>query len=242
MKPIIGLLAGVDDERTTSVPHAYVSAIQNAGGVPVLIPYTSNEDVINALVSMCDGFCFTGGVDIDPCHYGENIQPECGSIQSYRDKLELSLFPKIFNTGVPIMGICRGAQLINVALGGTLYQDIPSEIDTAISHNQSAPRTEYSHDVAIRPGTPLYELLGEERIRANTFHHQAIKALGRGLEVMARADDGIIEAVYLPGERYLQAYQWHPERLCDRDDYQKAILREFITACENRANENKQRK
>ncbi len=228
MKPVIGLFVSIDNERTTSVFDAYVRSVELAGGAPMIIPCVEDGETLDALIDICDGFIFTGGVDIDPCHYGEQIIDACGEIHAYRDSLELSAFPKIFNTGKPIMGICRGSQLINVALGGTLYQDIPSQLEGCMQHKQTEPKFSYSHDVTVLKDTPLYSLLGTERIKANTFHHQAIKTLGQGLQVMAKADDGIIEAIYLPGDRYLRAYQWHPERLHAADEYHRAIFRELI--------------
>ena len=230
MKPNIGLFATVDNERLTSVLNPYIRAVELTGATPIIIPYLEGDEALDALIELCDGFIFTGGVDIDPCHYGEEKMTACGDIHVYRDALELRAFPKIFNTGKPVMGICRGAQLINVALGGTLYQDIPSQLTDFIQHMQTEPKFSYSHDVTVLKDTPLYNLIGKERMHANTFHHQAVKTLGQGLEVMAVADDGIIEAMYMPGERYFRAYQWHPERLFDSDEYHKDIFRELVEA------------
>ena len=135
------------------------------------------------------------------------------------------------------MGICRGAQLINVALGGSLYQDIPSEISTDISHRQKESGEISTHEIRILSDTPLMELIGEEKIAVNSFHHQSIKALGEGLEVMAFAEDGIVEAVYFNGENYLIGYQWHPEKLRDTDQYKKLLFNDFIKACKGKNNE-----
>ena len=126
------------------------------------------------------------------------------------------------------MGICRGAQLVNVALGGTLYQDLPTEIESDILHRQKEGILDYSHEIKVVKGAPLYALMGEERIKANSFHHQAIRKLGEGLKVMANADDGVVEAVWYEGDRYLRAYQWHPERLYEADDFNKRIFDDFI--------------
>ena len=135
------------------------------------------------------------------------------------------------NKGKPLLGICRGAQLINVALGGSLYQDIPSEYKTEIAHRQGEEKMEYSHSVTVLENTPLAALVGEGELPANSFHHQAAKRLGNGLLPMAYAADGIVEAMYFPAHTYLRAYQWHPERLCERDEKNKALFSEFITAC-----------
>ena len=231
MKPIIGIFAEVDDNLVTAVRRTYISAIEKAGGLPVLIPYVESDEILDGMVDGCDGFFFTGGKDIDPARYNEIKKETCDEIQPYRDDLEFRAFKKAFEAKKPILAICRGAQLVNVALGGTLYQDIPSEINTELVHRQTVGEFEYSHDVNVVKDTPLYALVGNETIKANSFHHQAIKELGEGLEVMAKADDGIIEAVYYNGDRYLRAYQWHPERLFDKDRYNRSVFEDFINEC-----------
>ncbi len=231
MQPIIAITPNIDLEGNTSILKSYVSAIENAGGVPVLIPYTDNIDTLFSFIDMCDGVCFTGGIDVDPKRYGEEKMPWCKDTQDNRDIFDLSIFHIARKMKKPILGICRGAQLINVALEGTLYQDIPTEINTSILHSQLEPKFEYSHEINIANDTPLYNLLGKERIKANSFHHQAIKTLGEGLLVMATADDGIIEAIYSSNYKYLRAYQWHPERICLNDNNQKALFTDFIKAC-----------
>ena len=234
MKPIIGLLAPVDDDKQINLLYTYVSSLENVGALPIIIPYTENADTLNAYADLCDGFCFTGGVDIEPSRFGEEKSEGCGKIQLFRDKLELSLFDLVFERKKPILGICRGAQLINVALGGTLYQDIPSEIKTDIPHRQTEAKDQHSHEVNVYTGTPYYELVGKTRLAANSFHHQSAKALGRGLKVMADADDGVIEALYYDGDVYIRAYQWHPERLCHKDENHNCIFTDFVAAIKKR--------
>ena len=233
-KPIIGILAEVEEgEIANRVWGNYIRAIEQAGGVPILLPYVMQDDVLNRFVELCSGFLFTGGVDVEPRHYGEETKSTCGSIQYRRDELELRIFPKVFATPKPIMAICRGIQLVNIALGGTLYQDIPTEVKTTMIHQQAQPKTEPSHSVNVTKNTPLHALVGGKTcLVANSFHHQAIKTLGKGLTVMATADDGIVEAVYLEGERYLRAYQWHPERLIDIDGDNRLLFTDFIKACQ----------
>ena len=136
------------------------------------------------------------------------------------------------HTEKPLLGICRGAQLINVAFGGTLIQDLPSEAPSNILHRQTEPKNAHSHYVNVTVGSPLHTLIGCERIRVNSFHHQAVKRLGDGLQITARADDGVIEAFCLCEKRFVRAYQWHPERLYHVDENSKLIFREFISACE----------
>lgn len=233
MKPIIGVFAEIDNEFNTRVQNPYIHAIERSAGIPILFPYVRDGETIELLVDICDGFFFTGGADIDPKRYGEEATESIGDIQEYRDEFEFQVFEKVINTSKPILAICRGSQLVNVALGGTLYQDIPSEMKTNISHRQNEPKFSYSHDVRIIVNTPLYEMMGNERIKANSFHHQAIKTLGKGLEIMAVADDGIIEAVYSSGKQYIRAYQWHPERLFKIDAQSRKIFENFIHACKS---------
>lgn len=231
MTPIVCLTPSLNDECDTTVNITYVRALQKAGALPYPLPYLEDDEALSRVVDMCDGFLFSGGGDVDPHHYGEEIKPTCGSITAARDSLELRLFAKAFAAGKPILGICRGAQLVNVALGGTLHQDIPSEIETTISHRQSEPKYAFSHDVAILEDTPLSALCGTKRLLVNSFHHQSIKQPGRGLIPMAYADDGVIEAAYLDGTPYLRVYQWHPERLVDACPHNAAIFDEFVRAC-----------
>ena len=231
MTSIIGILAEIDNDFNTRVQPPYIKAIELAGGLPVLLPYVSEDETIDSFISICDGFFFTGGADVDPKRYDERPKATCGEIQYNRDELEFKVLEKVLNTSKPILAICRGAQLVNVALGGTLYQDIPTEIESYVLHKQCEPKDSPSHDVNVIENTPLFELARSERVKANSFHHQAIKALGNGLCVMATADDGIIEAVYSELYPYLRAYQWHPERLFDFDSLNHAVFEDFIRAC-----------
>lgn len=231
MRPIIGLLAAVDNDGTTTLFHPYARAIEQSGGVPLLLPYTESVDVIARFVAMCDGFLFTGGVDIAPERYGETASELCGEIQPLRDAMEFAVLGEVLAAGKPILGICRGAQLLNVALGGTLYQDLPSERPSDIAHRQTEDKFEFSHDIIVLPDTPLHTLVGATRMRGNSFHHQVVKSLGRGLCVMAEAEDGVIEAFYAPDHAYLRAYQWHPERLYKKDENSRVLFYEFISAC-----------
>ena len=231
MKPMIGLLAEVDDDLKSGVRHLYVAAIEKAGGLPLLLPYVEDDAVIDAFVALCDGFFFTGGMDIDPKRYGEEKSTLCGEMQPHRDDLEFRVIEKVLAADKPIIAVCRGAQLVNTVFGGKLYQDISDETETAILHQQKEGALDFSHEVSILADTPLLRLLGCDRIRVNSFHHQAVKVLGRGLAVMAAADDGMVEAFYAPDVGYLRAYQWHPERLAAVDGYSRMIFEDFINVC-----------
>jgi putative glutamine amidotransferase len=179
----------------------------------------------------CDGLLLPGGDDIDPSRYGQPRQEKCGKSCELRDQAEWKMLEAFLPTGKPILGICRGCQLINVALGGTLWQDLPSQQPSDLLHVQKEGAFEHSHSVSILPNTPLAEVLGQSRLTINSLHHQAAKDIGRGLQVMAKADDGIVEAMYLPEHPFLWALQWHPERPCDIDADARALFSRFITAC-----------
>ena len=231
MATLIGLLAEVTDERDSALLYPYAKSIERAGGVPLLLPYVEDAEAVSAFVRLCDGFFFTGGADISPSRYGEDTKPTCGAVQLFRDDLEFRVLDEVLRTSKPILAVCRGAQVVNAALGGTLYQDLPTECPSELLHRQVEERFTPSHEVAILEGTPLYDLVGAARMQANSFHHQAVKALGEGLCVMAEADDGVIEAFYLEGERYLRAYQWHPERLAHTNGDNHRIFEDFVSAC-----------
>ncbi|MBQ8392914.1 MAG: gamma-glutamyl-gamma-aminobutyrate hydrolase family protein [Clostridia bacterium] len=233
MKPIIGLTPSVQEDGSVSLLEAYSRAIEQAGGIPILLPYVKNSDTLDGYTDICDGFFFTGGVDVSPELYGEDKRKTCGNTQPLRDEMELYILEKALQLDKPILAVCRGVQILNVALGGSLYQDIPTEIKTDINHVQKESRFEPSHSVTIYKNTPLEQLIGKGEMIANSFHHQAIKALGNDLSVMAKADDGIIEAVYMEDKKYIRGYQWHPERLCFTNDDNKKIFLEFIKAADN---------
>ncbi len=231
MKPIIGLTGAITDDFFTSIFAPYTKAIEMAGGVPLLLPYTQNADTLDDFAALCDGFLLTGGADIDPTRYGERPLSACGALQQNRDALELALLDRVLKTDKPVLGICRGAQVLNVALGGTLYQDIPTQCPSQLAHNQSEGMFDHSHEVDVLPSTPLFDLLAHSRVVTNSFHHQAVKQPGRGLAVMARADDGVIEALYHTAHPYMRLYQWHPERLCPKDAVHRALFDDFVAAC-----------
>ena len=235
MTPIICLTPSFNEVCDTTVNITYIHALERAGALPYPLPCLESDDHLARVVELCDGFVFSGGGDVNPQRYGEEIKSTCGEITEARDDLELRLFQLAYAAGKPIIGICRGAQLVNVAMGGTLHQDIPTEIETTLAHRQTEGKYEMSHHVSVLPDTPLHMLTGgEARIRVNSFHHQAIKDFAPGLIPMANADDGVIEAAYFNGAPYVRVYQWHPERLVDFCPHSRAIFDDFIRACRER--------
>ena len=233
MKPIIGVFVDIDSEGKHSLMKSYINAISRSGGIPIILPSLSLDEDMLTLVDICDGFCFTGGVDIHPKYYGEEVKETCGEIHDPRDVYEMTAFPHVFKSGKPIIGICRGAQLLNIALGGSLYQDLPTEYPSELQHRQTAPRDEVAHSVEIASPSPLFDIIGEGSMMVNTFHHQAIKRLADGLCPMAYAPDGLIEAVYHASHPYLRAYQWHPEALYETESASVKIFDNFIAAAKN---------
>ena len=235
--PIIGVIPALNEELKIILQREYTDSIIAEGGIPYIIPYVTDRDAARRVTEYCDGFLFTGGVDVDPALYGETVMPECGAIQRERDDFELLLSEVILRDKRPVMGICRGCQLVNVALGGTLYQDIGTAIGDEISHRQSPPFTVPTHKVKILEDTELFSILKKEEIWVNSIHHQAIKTLGEGLRAAAVAPDGVTEAAFSEGEKYISLLQWHPERTYNTDDESKALFRRFIEAAGGIKNE-----
>lgn len=230
MTPKIGLIANIENDLRVNMHGAYGLSIEKSGGLPLVLPYVESEEIIDAFVDSCDGFLFTGGADVEPEYYGEEKKDTCGETEPSRDKLEFAVLKKVLEKNKPILGICRGLQLINVAMGGTLYQDIPTERRSDIRHVQTEDKYAPSHPILVERDTPLSHLVGKGIMTGNSFHHQAIKTLASGLKVMAKSHDGMIEGVYAPHKKYLYAYQWHPERLYSFDD-NKILFDDFINTC-----------
>ena len=204
-KPIIGITPAISDGMIKNVPHYHRSVIR-AGAIPSFLPYTDDEALLDQYVEDCDGFLFSGGVDVDPKYSGEEIKFDNVKCCEPRDNFELAIFKKILASGKPVLGICRGVQLINVAMGGSLYQHIDG--------HSTNDREKTAHTVTVKEGSLLYKLVGEKSvIDVNTLHHQVIKDVAPGLNAVATSHDGYIEAVELPGHKFFVAVQWHPEGL-----------------------------
>ncbi len=213
----------------------YLDLIREAGGVPVIFPMEGETEDLTQLCQMCDGFLFTGGEDVDPTLYGEEAIERCGAANPRRDRLERVVFDYAMERDAPILGICRGIQLLNVFLGGRLYQDLPSQQEAInsidkINHQMTPPYDRAVHRVQIVEGSPLWEVVKSPTLGVNSYHHQAIKDLAPRLTAMAHSEDGLVEAFYLEEARFLEAYQWHPELSFKVDNTSLAIAKRFISA------------
>ena len=228
--PFIGLTPLWDEnEGCICMYPGYIRGLEEAGAVPVILPLTKSETVLKQIADSFDGFLFTGGGDLDPKYYGQEKADYCGKICEGRDQMEAYLFREaVINQNKPALGICRGIQLFNAFLGGSLYQDLPTEFSTAINHRQVPPYNVPTHAVRLLPESPLCKLVGKERLDVNSHHHQAINRIAEGLEIMALSDDGLAEAAYMPDRPYVWAVQWHPE-LLPNDEASGKLFASFVT-------------
>lgn len=233
MKPVIALsarnmdgLPGIKAGMTSAVlTHDYLLRVSEAGGIPVMLPPIGAlpEEILDRM----DGLVLTGGEDVDPARYGMEPSPFLGKVDARRDALELALAKEAAQRGMPILAICRGLQVLNVALGGSLVQDLPSERPSALRHRQEEASTEGTHEVRVSAGTLLAELAGSERLLVNSFHHQAVESTAPGLVESAQAADGVIEA--LEGRAgFMVGVQWHPE--CLHSSFSPRLFGAFVEA------------
>jgi putative glutamine amidotransferase len=227
--PLIGVTTSVTVDKSPErayVNASYLRAVEGAGGIPVLLPPHLSEQARHALWERLDGVLLTGGGDIDPARFHEPPHPTVMEVSPLRDALEIEVVERALGDGIPLLAICRGLQVLNVALGGTLYQDLPADKPTSlVAHSQKEPRDQPTHAVKVMAeGTRLASIVGASEIEVNSFHHQAIKRLAAGLREVAWAPDGVIEAVEMDGPRFVVAVQWHPEDLVAHDPAARSLF------------------
>ena len=235
LAPLIGITTSVTVDKSPErayVNIAYIRAVQDAGGIPLLLPPHLTAPVQAALWERLDGLVLTGGGDIDPARFGQARHPKTDDVAPARDELELGLTRRALDEDVPLFAICRGIQILNVALGGTLVQDLPSERPSSIAHSQREPRHESTHAVKVMgEGTRLGRVLGSLEVSVNSMHHQAIDRLGFGLREVAWSPDGVIEGVELPGDdHFVLGVQWHPEELVGHDQAARNLFTALVEA------------
>jgi putative glutamine amidotransferase len=239
--PLIGITAdmsavgangtGAAQEPTLFLPQRYYHAIRKAGGISLILPPIGSRSTLRKTLQRLDGLLISGGnFDIHPMFYGEKPISALGAIKEERTEFELELIDLALNQDLPLLGICGGAQAINVALGGSLYQDIATELPNADQHEQGAKITREGHPIEIHPGTRLRQIVQKQTLEVNTTHHQAVRKVGKGLRVNATAKDGLVEGIESPYHKFVLGVQWHPEALVGQDPYQRRIFSSFISA------------
>ena len=226
-KPLIGVSLGYNPTKN-SVNNTYINSILMNGGVPYLIPVTDNVEVLRQIVAQLDGIVFTGGEDFEPAYFGEENHEKLGEVNVTRDTYDLTLFKLATDRNIPTLGICRGLQLINVAMGGTLYQDLPAEKPSDINHRQEEAGTVPTHSVSVVDGSVMLQILGEKEIQVNTFHHQAIEKLAPGLKIVGWSNDSVPELIEAYPHRQILGTQFHPEIFTAAGDALMGKLFKFL--------------
>ena len=242
-KPIIGVTPDFNagyrkdmggKEPTYFLRARYMKAIEDAGGIPVVLPLLSNKDAWRQVVAHVHGLLITGsGSDLAPELYGERQRHKFARMSRERATMELGIAKAAYRADVPMLGICGGMQSINVALGGTLYQDIPAQLKTSIDHLPAYSATKITHAIQIAPGSLLRRIAGKARLDVNSSHHQSVKKVASNLAQTAVAPDGVIEAIEAPDRAFILGVQWHPEFLYDRDPIQRRLFRALVRAGKN---------
>lgn len=217
MKPLIGITSSkisLDSPYYGGyVADGYFTGIAEAGGIPLIIPLVEEQEVWREIIERMDGLIFTGGLDIHPQFYGEGLHPKIGELYPFRDRQEIAAARYAMELDKPIIGICRGCQVLNVAKGGSLYQDINSQREGCYLHTQTAPRDEGSHYIEIAGDSRLYEVFGARSLFTNSFHHQAVKELAAGFRKVAETKDGILEGFESEKHTFVMGIQFHPEMM-----------------------------
>jgi len=222
------------DTSRVRLTAAYVTALENAGLIPLIVPPLSSEKAAASVLDSVSGLVLTGGEDVDPARYGENRHEKVRSVNPARDATEAALVRAARDQKLPVLAICRGIQILNVALGGTLVQDIPSEVDTNIDHDEDGPRDASAHEISIEPDSLIARAVGAEHRSVNSFHHQSVKEVAAGMRVTARAPDGVIEGIESTDRSWwVLGVQWHPEEMTtSTEPWDRGLFRAFARKLE----------
>ncbi len=232
MRPVIGLIPLFDDEKDSywMLP-GYMKVIEKCMGLPIMLPLTTEKAELDEAYALCDGILFTGGHDVSPSVYNEDKKSTCGATCESRDIMEEYLLKKCIEDNKPLFGICRGIQFLNAALGGTLYQDLPTEYDSQVEHHMSPPYDRAAHKVEVLENTVLSDILGAGIHEVNSYHHQAVKELSPKVEGLAISEDGLIEAIAVKNHRFAIGVQWHPEFSFSNNEESVKIVKAFVDEC-----------
>ena len=239
MRPLIGIACHADFRQESGRPvycnnRTYSHAIEHVGGIPILIPMLHDMNALETLLARLDGILFSGGVDIAPARYHEEPHTKLGRTSEELDEFELMLAQRALQEDMPLLGVCRGMQLLNVALGGTLYQDLVTEYAGSFDHcHQDKPRNTIIHDVFVEAGSRMETALGTRRVNVNSLHHQAVKQPGKGVLITGRAEDGVAELMEVPSHRFVLAAQCHPEEIYMKESAFANLFSAFVAACGN---------
>ncbi len=244
--PVIGIDCSSDRPREEVVnpgscyqlqlPLYYVNAVLRAGGLPLVLPLIEDKKKIIQMLDHIDGLMLSGGYDVDPGYFGQEPHPKLGQIDVARDRFESVIVPyALEKTEMPIFGICRGIQAMNVFAGGTLHQDLSLAGEELVKHQQKTDRPLPTHYLNIEPGSWMHRIFGKKKLRTNTYHHQVVDRVAPGFVVTARSTDGLIEAIEMPGDRFVVGFQPHPERLEEEFKEFRKIFRTFVKASEDYA-------
>jgi putative glutamine amidotransferase len=217
LDPLIGIPSTWDDDNVR-IAHSYPISVSRGGGIPVILPVTTNATAIDLLVERLDGILLPGGIDVDPQRYGAEPLPGLLTIVPTLDDFQFKVIDAALKWHRPIFGICRGHEVLNAYFNGTLIQDIPTELNGSLQHTQKANKKFATHSVSILDGTNLRKILGQSQMKVNSFHHQAIRDLAPGFKVTAIAKDGIIEGIENIEDPRIYSVQWHPEGLVGAGD------------------------
>ncbi|MBA4493279.1 gamma-glutamyl-gamma-aminobutyrate hydrolase family protein [Paenactinomyces guangxiensis] len=221
----------VEQEKKLFLMRDYSDAIIQAGGIPLLLPYTEDTRVIEGMAAKCDGLMLTGGGDIDPTLFGEEPIPGLGEIVPERDQMEIELVRYFIARKKPILGICRGCQILNIALEGDMFQDLTSQKSPLLQHAQRAPRSHASHTIQIKEGSLLSQIVNHTAAKVNSYHHQAVREPAPSLVASAWSSDGVIEAIEGKSHPFVLGVQWHPECMTSTQTEAAKIFQAFVDAC-----------